>query len=1300
MRRVYFAFLLVAAAALHAPLYATVTFDSMTSNLPAPQPLGTQVVWTVTATDSNPGPLMFQFNVTSPSGAFSMVYDFDLGISSNGVWATQFVWATIAGEGVYQVQVVAKDFNSGETQTQSLSYQLAPLSSGGEAVVSMTANPLVALFSAPACPFASAMQVTFQQVGNSMVNTTDWKPCTGNTSMNFYVAGMYPSSTYSMNYQVQTGGAITPGPGNLSFTTGALPSSVTFPVFDIVSAAQDSEQPVVLQSLGFVTNGVPHFPVATDLTGQIIWYYDPVGPALLTRMLPGETMLDIQGGASWNSYSEVQQILREFDLAGNVVHQTNTGVIQQELLALGAVDGGPCSAIPNPAPVGSACLTFFNHEITRFPNGYTAALATLEKIFPVGTQGSTSPLPVDVEGDMIVVLDANWQVVWYWDSFNPAGGGNGYPNLPVSRAAIMGETCVAQGDLCGPVFLAGMGTSTTANDWLHGNCIYYLPSSGDILLSMRSQDWVIKIDYNNGAGTGDILWRMGNEGDFTFNNINKDPWPWFSGQHDVEYANFGAGPLTVFDDGNTRRANPPLGLGADACEPSYCTSRGMALTVDESNMTVTPVLSQYLGESAIAYGSAELLLNGNYYFDAGLVGVDLNYGYGIEVLPTAGTIQGTNTFNVQTQPLYRSYRVSNLYQQLMDLPATLTVTAGNGQSIGAGQAFSPLQVTVTDPNGVPLWGIAVTFTITPGASGASGTFSATPSMPVLTNTSGIATAPALTANGIAGTFTVTASVNTLNVNFTLTNLLYNYLAAYSATVENAAGGGSVLLVTPGAWTASSNASWLQISPGSTSGTGNALIQFSYSANPNATARTGTLTIAGLTYTVTQTGAASILISQVTRLILSGVGVGVAVDGLGNVYVTDTANNAVREWSASTQLVTTLVSSGLDHPAGVAVDSQGNVYFADNKNNAIKEWSVSTGAVTSLVSSGLISPVGVAVDSQGNVYFSDTGHNAIDEWNAATRQVTILVDDVDNKTLLNIPLGVAVDADGNVYVANAGNNTIKKWSVATKALSTLVSSGLSTPYGVAVDGDGNVYIADSGHKAIKEWSPASAQVTVLVSTGLDVPTGVAVDGQGNVYIADAGAGVVEKYSAIYLSLGATSRNEGAAAGTDSISFQVLPASTVVTATSNQSWLTITGVSGGAIGFSFSANTSASSRSAQISVLGQIVTVTQSGDAPASIVKIAGMGQSTPEGQVFPIQLEVQVKDAAGQNIQGASVTFTMVPEVTGSAGTFASSPPMPILTNSSGDATAPTLTANNIAGEFTVTVSVGTLSTIFGATVTP
>jgi hypothetical protein len=172
----------------------------------------------------------------------------------------------------------------------------------------------------------------------------------------------------------------------------------------------------------------------------------------------------------------------------------------------------------------------------------------------------------------------------------------------------------------------------------------------------------MKIDYNNGTGTGDILWRMGNDGDFTFNNIYNDPWPWFSGQHDVGIADNSTGVMTIFDDGNTRVSPPPLGLGYPACEPSDCNSRGMAVTFNESTMEVTPVLSADLGNYSTAMGSAQLLPDGNYFFMSGWVlGDNTLASYSMEILPTAGTDTGATVLSVESQEEYRGWQMTSLY---------------------------------------------------------------------------------------------------------------------------------------------------------------------------------------------------------------------------------------------------------------------------------------------------------------------------------------------------------------------------------------------------------------------------------------------------------------------------------------------------------------------------------------------------------------------------------------------------------------------------------------------------------------
>ncbi|HEX7423780.1 MAG TPA: hypothetical protein VF311_07830, partial [Terriglobales bacterium] len=201
------------------------------------------------------------------------------------------------------------------------------------------------------------------------------------------------------------------------------------------------------------------------------------------------------------------------------------------------------------------------------------------------------------------------------------------------------------------------------------------------------------------------------------------------------------------------------------------------------------------------------------------------------------------------------------------------------------------------------------------------------------------------------------------------------LGTYAITVGSAADSSSVVLTDPGSWTATANDSFLHISGGNASGTGNALVVFTIDAFAGTGTRNGTLTIAGLNLAVTQVGTNYAAVNPVTTLVSSGLfwPMGVAVDGSGNVYIADVGYNAIYKWSAATQQVTTLVSSGLNSPSGVAVDGSGNVYIADTSNSAIKKWSASTQQVTTLVSSGLTHPCGVAVDGSGNVYIADSGN---------------------------------------------------------------------------------------------------------------------------------------------------------------------------------------------------------------------------------------------------------------------------------------------------------------------------------------
>ena len=493
----------------------------------------------------------------------------------------------------------------------TVTFQFTSLVVNGEAALAPTSNPLVEMLSTPVCPTGSSISAFFYEVPGGPFIRTNWKPCQSTASNNFYLAGLHASSYYVANYQIAKGSTVTTGPKTLVFRTGT--PLVTFPtITDLIPPTIQADPSIQVVLHDFLPTG---FPLATDRAGNVIWYYPEAAAnvgegVLITRPLNQGTMLMYLNGVGENPSVTGQQILREIDLAGNTIRETNASRLAEQTVAM-----------------GTDPVTSVHHDAIRLANGNTIILTSAERIFPAGTQGS--PTPVDIIGDLILVLDTNFQVIWYWNAFD---------HLDISRAAILGETCTNGEPGCPPVTLASI-----ANDWLHSNSLYYSTADGNIMMSIRHQDWVIKIDYANGAGTGHILWRLGLDGDFTMNSGLS--YPWFSHQHDAGFESNGL--LTLFDNGDTRRMVQGGG-----------NSRGQVLSVDQVNKVVNLVVNTDLGLYAYALGSAQLLPNGNYMFQAGIFpfGGTPTFSQTIEVLT-----DGTHVFDTQGPASYRSWLMPSFY---------------------------------------------------------------------------------------------------------------------------------------------------------------------------------------------------------------------------------------------------------------------------------------------------------------------------------------------------------------------------------------------------------------------------------------------------------------------------------------------------------------------------------------------------------------------------------------------------------------------------------------------------------------
>ena len=267
---------------------------------------------------------------------------------------------------------------------------------------------------------------------------------------------------------------------------------------------------------------------------------------------------------------------------------------------------------------------------------------------------------------------------------------------------------------------------------------------------------------------------------------------------------------------------------------------------------------------------------------------------------------------------------------------------------------------------------------------------------------------------------------------------------------------------------------------------------------------------------------------------------VALDSVGNIYVSEFGNNCIRKITLEST-VTTLAgstSSGSTDgtgtnasfygPTGIAVDSGGVVYVADAANQRIRK--IATDIVTTFAGSTygrtngtgtnaqFVTPKGMALDSLGNLYVADQNANRICKITSSGVMTTFAgqnnpgsADGTGTNASFNQPNGVAVDSTGNVYVADTTNQRIRKITpagvVTTLAGSTqgyLDGTGtnaiFSVPSGIAVDSAGNVYVGDQYNNCIRKITPGGV-VTTLPGKGANIfvsPSGVAVDSAGNVY----------------------------------------------------------------------------------------------------------------------------------------------------------------------------------------------------------
>lgn len=245
---------------------------------------------------------------------------------------------------------------------------------------------------------------------------------------------------------------------------------------------------------------------------------------------------------------------------------------------------------------------------------------------------------------------------------------------------------------------------------------------------------------------------------------------------------------------------------------------------------------------------------------------------------------------------------------------------------------------------------------------------------------------------------------------------------------------------------------------------------------------------------------------------------IAADAAGNLYISDSGNNAVRKIDTK-GVITTVAGHGiagykgdkgpaasaeLNYPDGVTVDKAGNLYICDHDNNVIRKVDT-TGIITTIAGNGkrgylgdgksaitasLAGPEDIAIDSVGNIYICDTGNNVIRKVDTngiittvAGKRMFDIAQNGDLATSIDLkqPDTIALDALGNLYIGEWNKSDVLKVDPNGK-ITRVAGNGTSGYSGdgsdavnatfrgisaLTIDKAGNMFICDCDNDVIRK-----------------------------------------------------------------------------------------------------------------------------------------------------------------------------------------------------------------------------------------
>ncbi len=299
--------------------------------------------------------------------------------------------------------------------------------------------------------------------------------------------------------------------------------------------------------------------------------------------------------------------------------------------------------------------------------------------------------------------------------------------------------------------------------------------------------------------------------------------------------------------------------------------------------------------------------------------------------------------------------------------------------------------------------------------------------------------------------------------------------------------------------------------------------------------------------------------------------GVAFDVAGNYYIADETANVIRRVDGVSGIITSYAGNGVAgyygdgglatvaeiyEPIGVVVDPVGNLYISELGSATVRKVDISTGIISTVAgrfyvgysgdggpatAAELHDPRYIDLDKAGNLYIGDAGNNRIRKVDMSSGIITTVVGTGTSAFYgdggpasaaeLSYPYGVALDDSDNIYIADQSNNRIREVRTATGIINTIGGNGVNSwagdggpataaeifgPCAMSIARNGDVFIAGTYEQRIRKIDRATGIITTFAGTGLAgfggdggfalsaffyYPSGATLDHSGNLYIPD-------------------------------------------------------------------------------------------------------------------------------------------------------------------------------------------------------